>query len=155
MVLMVYLLLFWVSQVPGYLNVSESIWEYLCFFPCPAISQYFGNNQKPNPISLRSLSFCQPLCLKVKIITVLLFSGCSLRPGMHLFLCIAQSGEATEMSFYMKQSVKGASGREGRKTMWETHWRKVTKGLMNYTNVFVSSGKKKWLYSLGQSLGKN
>ena len=45
-------------------------------FPCPATSHYFGYNQKPNASPLRFCHSLQPLCMEVKMITVLLFSGC-------------------------------------------------------------------------------
>lgn len=54
-------------------------------FPCPAISHYVGNNQKPNPSTLRFCHSPQPLCMEVKIATVLLFSGCPWSPRVHLF----------------------------------------------------------------------
>lgn len=84
-------------------------------FPCPAISHYFGSNQKPNPSALRFCRSLQPLRMEVKIVTVVLFSGFPWRPRARPFsVHSTEGGSDGNERIHVKQRVKGASGREGR-----------------------------------------
>lgn len=106
----------------------------LMSFPCPAISHYVWNNQKPNPTPLRFCHFLQPLPTEVKTVTVLLLPG---RTPNAPVLCAQHRGAAMEMRGHVKLRVKAASAGKGGRSR-QKRWRKVTKGLENHIPAFVS-----------------
>lgn len=103
-------------------------------FPCPAISHYVWNNQKPNPSPLGFCHFLQPLPMEVKTVMVLLLSGWTLSAPI---LC-AQHGGSNGNERACQAEGQSCICREGRKAMSETCCRKVTKGLVNHIRIFVS-----------------
>lgn len=81
----------------------------LVSFPCPAISHYVWNNQKPNPSPLGFCHFLQPLPMEVKTVMVLLLSGWTLSAPFS----VHSMGAAMEMREHVKLRVKAASAGKG------------------------------------------
>ena len=115
-------------------------------FPCPAISHYFGRNQKPNSSPLRFCHSPQPLCSKDS-------------HSRAVFRSIPRTPRAAQhrgRERWKGGSTCGAKAQrctwQGRQAVSETWGRRWP---MDNVSVFVSEGKKRWQCALRQSLGES